>query len=230
MWFQWSYIEEELCLSFDMLLTQSISFSLSSLLVSIVPDYTHVQTETDSQRQSYSRRRQIAHVFPALQGSEWNHFALSFLFPTERSFCKAPGSAAQLPANRPLHVQSESQPSAILHHIHIYSFSLSQSHVSVYPFIQKKRTWWVGRNLNTSHNLLPFPNWKRLSYFTTCCWHLACCISSSMLSLLNYIDVVYFSISSVYSAVTAGFSVVFGWCASIFWLSLWLVIIYIEIN
>lgn len=192
MWFQWSYIEEELCLSFDMLLTQSISFSLSSLLVSIVPDYTHIQTETDTIILTQAADCSCLPHFARI----WVKPLCSFLFPTEGSFCKALGSAAQLPAYRPLHVQSESLPSAILHHVQIYSFSLSQSHVSVFPFIQEKRTWWVGRNLNTSHNLLPFPNWKLLSHFTTCRWHLACCISSSMLSLLNYIDVVCFSIHS----------------------------------
>lgn len=36
----------------------------------------------------------------------WQIF-LSLFFFTERSFCEAPGSAAQLPAYRPFHVQSE---------------------------------------------------------------------------------------------------------------------------
>lgn len=40
---------------------------------------------------------------------KYKNLSFSFFFPTERPFCEAPGSAAQLPAYRSLHVQSESE-------------------------------------------------------------------------------------------------------------------------
>ncbi len=73
------------------------------------PDIKDIHTETDTYSNTHSTQTANCSNFSLSeqQESEHNLFASSFLFPTERSFCEAPGSAAQLAAHRPLHVQSE---------------------------------------------------------------------------------------------------------------------------
>lgn len=69
---------------------------------------------------------------------------LCSLFLTEGSFCKAPGSAAQLPAYRPVHVQSECRSIT----------SVYSSHIDVCPHSFRIKGWGgEGRNINMNPKL-----------------------------------------------------------------------------
>lgn len=140
---------------------------------------THMSRQRQALRHTHTHTQPAcAWLSPTVRTSAriWIQPLCSFFsrFPTERSFCEAPGSAAQLPAYRPLHVQSESLLSASLiplfTTLQIYSFNPSQWHAS--SIHSQKRTWWLGVTLNTSPNLSSASNWKLLSPPSAVNWNL----------------------------------------------------------